>query len=223
MANYLKHADALFDQEKEGFNDPMAAIIEDLQDNVFFLKNGKKTIVKYIVEKMLRQPQQKGNDTHKSETMKTDQQKTREVKVIVNRLTFADSASPDHYDLQISIPAKKSDTQSDVQRTELNETSSMTLKNPTVAFQIKYDIVSNMFFMVQARSEFEQLEGDNAAADFKEVDKQLQAQIIKFIESKLQVIKEVVKENVKIDYAEGIKTKKLLKNDNNLVRLVDQA
>lgn len=213
LGSYLKLVDSLFDKncdQNESFQD----IIENLQDNIFFLKNGKKTVVKFIAEKMLRPPEKRSDPT--TIPNKGEDLKSREVKVNVNRLAFAEFITTDFYDLQISLPSRKPDNE---EKASSNVDSlSMDVQNKIVAFQVKYDLHADMFFLAEARSEYENLESEtNAADEFRAVDSKLQTQIANYVKSKFSLRKEESKNLIKIDYAEGIKTKRLVNNQNNMV------
>lgn len=214
LGAYLKHVDILFDSNVESYNEPFAEIIESLQDNQFFLKNGKKTVVKYIAEKMLQAPSTLETSRFKDYRAqgKVPLDKQKEVKVSVNRLALGDLVCEDHYNLQLSL--SRSIEEGGDQDSNFNSLNTDIEAHP-VNFQIKYDLRNDAYFMAEAQNAIENLEAD--VVDFRALDDKLEHQIADLITSRhIEAELEQVKE-AKIDYAEGIRIKKLAKSANNVV------
>ena len=216
LSSYLKHIDTLFDSQINNYNEPFAEILDGLQQNQFFFKNGKKSIVKYIAEKMLQAPSTSDGvkDLQNTKNRSTTD-KSREVKVSVNRVVLGDLICDDHYNIQISLSRGLDIVDGDADSNFDSLNTDMQTK--TVNFQIKYDLRNDMFFMAKGQNAIENL--DLNPADFKEFDNNLNGQISALIKSRFIKAEEEQVKEVKIDYGEGIRIKKLANSANNVVSI----
>lgn len=213
LSGYLKQVDTLFERQGQ-HSEPFSQIIEGLQSNSFFLTNGKKTIVKQVAEKMLISPDKSKVKEHHLATLES---LSREVKVNVIRLAYGEFVSEDFYNLQLSLPMRVADKDADRDHSRVDSVYT-DMHTKLVAFQMKYDMHADMFFLAEARNKHEQLETEALEEDdFNAIDAKLQEQIAKFVQAKFVQPVDELKVQSKIDYAEGIKVKRLINNQNNMV------
>jgi len=163
----------------------------------------------------------------------TSSVKSREIKISVNRMSLGDIHAINIFNLQLSMPMRKAPSTKD-QLTTLaapngqtnqirRQNSSDSLKtdrhNRNRGFQFKYNIIDDVYFLAENKGEIEDLEFD--PTDVKNSPlAALEAEMANYVDNLIRMSDRGVSTRditqKKIDYAEGIRLRKLTNNPNNL-------